>query len=258
MSLICYNSIIELLRGRLKIKDMDMQKTIDSLKKKEYAVARFVTRAEVIAYLREIIKGRTVGFGGSQTLTELDLRHVLAEDNTVYVPDFAPEGENFVTVAEKTMTADIFLTSANAVSENGEIVNIDGYCNRLAGALLPHQKVYYIIGSNKIGGTLEEAINRARNVAAPKNALRLHCKTPCAMAVKNRLEAEYFKSHPAESGFDQLEWQRFIEGLTDEQLGTHCYDCQSPGRICGSMSVHLKRPGASPAEVIIIDENIGF
>lgn len=237
---------------------MDLEKTITSLKKKGYTVQTFETKQQAVAYLKASLRGKTVGFGGSQTLTELDLRHVLARDNTVYVPDFAPEGENFVTVAEKAITADVFLTSANAVSESGEIVNIDGYCNRLAGALLPHQKVYYIIGNNKIGGTLEEAISRVRNVAAPKNALRLHCKTPCAMAVKNRLEEEYFKSHPIENGFDQLEWQRFIEGLTEEQLGTHCYDCQSLGRICGSMSVHLKKPGASPAEVIIIQEHIGF
>lgn len=233
-----------------------IEKTIASFKKKGYQVSHFAHADEAVAYLKSSLHGKTIGFGGSQTLTELDLRHVLAEDNTVYVPDFAPEGENFVTVSQKAMTADVFLLSANAVSDNGEIINIDGYCNRLAGALLPHQKVYYIIGSNKIGGTLDEAIHRARNVAAPKNALRLHCKTPCAMAVMKRLEQEYAEKHP--EGFDQLEWQRFIEGLDEEQLGTHCYDCQSPGRICGSMSVHLTRPGASPAEVIIIDEPIGF
>ena len=235
---------------------MNMEKTVKSFEKKGYTVKCFDTKQKVVDYLKESLHGKTVGFGGSQTLTELDLRHVLAAENTVYVPDFAPEGENFVTVSQKAMSADVFLTSANAVSENGEIVNIDGYCNRLAGALLPHQKVYYIIGSNKIGGTLDEAIRRARNVAAPKNALRLHCKTPCAMAVVKRLEQEYAEKHP--EGFDQLEWQRLIEGLSEDQLGTHCYDCQSPGRICGSMSVHLKKPGASPAEVIIINEHIGF
>lgn len=235
---------------------MIMETVVKAFEKKGYIISCFDTRQQAVDYLKESIRGKTVGFGGSQTLTELDLRHVLAEGNTVYVPDFAPEGENFVTVADKASAADVFLTSANAVSNNGEIINIDGYCNRLAGALLPHQKVYYIIGSNKIGGTLGEAIYRARNVAAPKNALRLHCKTPCAMAVVKRLEQEYAEKHP--EGFDQLEWQRFIEGLSEDQLGTHCYDCQSPGRICGSMSVHLKKPGASPAEVIIIDEHIGF
>lgn len=237
---------------------MISEKTVESFRKKGYEVSCFKTGAEAVSYLKGSIKGKSVGFGGSQTLTELDLRHVLADENTVYVPDFAPAGENFLTVAQKAMTADIFLLSANAVSENGEIINIDGYCNRLAGALLPHQKVYYIIGSNKISESLEEAIHRARNVAAPKNALRLHCKTPCAMAVVKPLEEDYFISHPAENGFDQLEWQRYIENLDEDQLNTHCYDCKSPGRICGSMSVHLTRPGASPAEVIIIDEHIGF
>lgn len=235
---------------------MNIETTMKAFEKKGYSVSLFATKDEAVQYLKDTIHGKTIGFGGSQTLTEMDLRHVLAEDNTVYVPDFAPEGENFITEAQKTFTADVFLLSANAVSENGEIINIDGYGNRLAGAILPHQKVYYIIGANKIGGSLEEAINRARNIAGPKNALRLHCKTPCAMAVLKKLEQEYSELHP--EGFDQLEWQRFIEGLDEEHLNTHCYDCQSPGRICGSMSVHLKKPGASPAEVIIIDENIGF
>ena len=235
---------------------MNIENTIKELEKKGYKVTHFSTKKEAVDYLEGSIHGKTVGFGGSQTLTELDLRHVLAKENTVCVPDFPEEGESFLSVAEKTMNCDIFLLSANAVSDKGEIVNIGGYCNRLASALLPHEKVYYIFGSNKIGGTMEEAISRARNIAGPKNALRLHCKTPCAMAVVKHLEEKYDQLHP--EGFDQLEWQRFIERLSEEELNTHCYDCQSRDRICGSMSVHLHRPEASEAEVVIIDEPIGF
>lgn len=236
---------------------MNIEQTIKAFEKKGYEVRHFMNKREVVDYLKDSVKGKTIGFGGSQTLTELDLRNILAEENTVFVPDFAPPGENFFTVAQKAAAAELFFTSANAVSENGDIINIDGFGNRLSGALFGHQKVYYIIGVNKIGGTLEGAIHRARNVAAPKNALRLHCKTPCAMAVVKKLEQQYMESHQGEE-FDQLEWQRFIEGLNEKQLNTHCYDCQSPGRICGSMSIHMKRPGSSAAEVIIIDEPIGF
>ena len=136
---------------------MNIDDTIRALEKKGYQVSCFDARQQAIDYLKKSIHGKTIGFGGSQTLTELDLRHVLAEDNTVYVPDFAPEGENFVTVSQKAMTADVFLLSANAVSEKGEIINIDGYCNRLAGALLPHQKVVYIIGT-KSGPPLQVVV----------------------------------------------------------------------------------------------------
>ena len=234
---------------------MNIQTVKTNLEKKGYKVSVFNNSREITEYLKENIQGKTVGFGGSQTLTELDLRHVLAYDNQVFVPDFPKEDRTFSSTAMEAVTADVFLLSANAISENGEIINIDGFGNRLAGSLFGHKQVYYIVGSNKIGGTLEEAIYRARNIAAPKNALRLHCKTPCAMAVVKKLTEKFNESYP---DGDQLDWQRFIEGLTEENLGTHCYDCKSPDRICGSLLVHWKKPGSSSAEVIIVDENKGF
>lgn len=237
---------------------MDIEKTIKSLEQKGYNVTHFATKEETVNYLLETIEGKTIGFGGSQTLTELDLRHLLAEKNTVYVPDFAPPGETFPSVARKAMKTDLFFLSANAVSDEGDIINIDGSGNRLAGSLFGHQKVYYIIGTNKIGGSLEEAIHRARNVAGPKNALRLHCKTPCAMAVVKNLEQKFREKYGVDGMIDQLEWQSFIESLTEEELNTHCYDCKSPQRICGSMLIHMKKPGSSQAEVIIVDELLGF
>ena len=234
---------------------MKIQTVKTNLEKKGYKVSVFSNAHEVINYLRENIQGRTVGFGGSQTLTELNLRQELAYDNQVFVPDFPKEGRTFLSTSMEAVTTDVFLLSANAISENGEIINIDGFGNRLAGSLFGHKQVYYIVGSNKIGGTLEEAIYRARNIAAPKNALRLHCKTPCAMANNKKLTEKFNELFP---NGDQLDWQRFIENLTEEELGTHCYDCKSPDRICGSLLVHWKKPGSSSAEVIIIDEKKGF
>ena len=237
---------------------MELENVKTNLEQKGYSVSVFSTGAEAVCYLKDIIKGKTIGFGGSQTLTELNLRNELAENNTLYVPDFAPKGESFFSMAGKAIDTDLFFLSANAVSENGEIVNIDGTGNRLAGSLFGHKKVYYIIGQNKIGGTLEEAVSRARNVASPKNALRLHCKTPCTMAVVKVLEHRFRETYNVTGGIDQLEWQRFIEGLTDEELNTHCYDCKSPQRICGSLLIHLTKPHSMDAEVIIIKENMGF
>lgn len=237
---------------------MKLENVKTNLEQKGYSVSVFDTGAEAVCYLKNSVKGKTIGFGGSQTLTELNLRNELTENNTVYVPDFAPEGETFHSTATKAIGTDLFFLSANAVSENGEIVNIDGTGNRLAGSLFGHKKVYYIIGQNKIGGSLEQAVNRARNVASPKNALRLHCKTPCAMAVVRGLEQRFRETHHETGDIDQLEWQQFIEGLTDEELNTHCYDCKSPQRICGSLLIHLAKPHFTEAEVIIIKENMGF
>lgn len=232
--------------------------TIVALRKKGYEVTLFPTGSDAVAYLKDSIAGKTIGFGGSQTLTELDLRHALAEKNTIYAPDFPPEGETFYSTALKAVNTDIYMLSANAISEDGDIINIDGTGNRLAGSLFGHKKVIYIVGRNKIGGTLADAIRRARNIAGPKNALRLHCKTPCAMAVRKRLEEKFRETHHAEEKIDRMEWQRFIEELDEAQLGTHCYDCKSTDRICGSLLIHLVKPDAMPAEVIIIDENLGF
>ena len=237
---------------------MAIDKTIDALERKGYKVTTFKRGEEVVRYLQDSLKGLTLGFGGSQTLTELDLRHALAENNTVYVPDFPPENETFRSTAAKASNANVFLLSANAVSDEGDIINIDGTGNRLAGSLFGPGKVIYILGKNKIGGTLEEAVHRARNIAAPKNALRLHRKTPCAMAVVKNLEMKFRKKYNVDGQIDQIEWQRFIENLGEAELNTHCYDCKSPQRICGSLLIHMIKPHGMEVEVIIIDEEKGF
>lgn len=238
---------------------MDLVKIKSELEKKDYKVSIFDSDPEVIEYLEASIQGMSVGFGGSQTLTSLDLHHRLAKNNRVFVPDFPPEGESFNSMAVKAMAADVYLLSANAVSENGEIVNIDMVGNRLAGSLFGHKKVFYIVGENKIGGTLEQAIYRARNVAAPKNALGMYRKTPCAMSVAQRLTQKYKELYTEQSPEnDQLQWQKFIENLTEDELNTHCYDCKSPDRICSSLLIHWIKPAFMEAEVVIIRNNKGF
>lgn len=81
---------------------------------------------------------------------------------------FEKSNEAFLDLARKAMVTDVFLTSVNGVSETGVMVNVDGTGNRVAGSLFGHKKVYFVLGVNKIMPTLEEAIYRARNVAAPK------------------------------------------------------------------------------------------
>ncbi len=102
------------------------------------------------------------------------------------------------------------------------MVNLDGSGNRIAGTLFGHQKVYFVIGSNKIVPTLELAIERTRNTAAPQNAKRLQLKTPCAME------------------------------------GTRCYDCSSPERICNAMVIYFQKMNDLDMEIILVQENLGF
>ena len=191
---------------------MDLTKTADALKKRGYEVSCFSTGAEAAAYLNGKIDGMTVGFGDSETLLH----------NDVYHPKYPREGKNFYSTAKDCLTTDIFLLSANGLAETGEIVNIDGTGNRIAGSLYGHTKVYFVISRNKICPTLEEAAFRARNVAAPLNAERHGYKTPCAIK-KDR-----------------------------------CYDCRSPQRICSAQTIYWRKMNHTEMEVVLIDEDMGY
>jgi hypothetical protein len=78
------------------------------------------------------------------------------------------------------------------------------------------------------------------------------------MAVIKELENKYREKHHADGLIDQFEWQRFLEKPDTAELNTHCYDCKSPQRICGSLLIHMKKPYGMDAEVIIVDEIMGF
>lgn len=179
----------------------------------------FDTKEEAAAYLTGRLEGKRIAVGGSMTVKEMGLDKMLAEKNEVIWHWLTPGRETLINARE----AEIYLTSANGVSETGELVNIDGNGNRVAQTLFGPEKTYFLVGKNKIRADLAGAMNRAKNIASPKNALRLQVKTPC---VANG--------------------------------GDRCYDCSSPERICHS-TVILERPSKGmKVEVIFIDEELGF
>ena len=198
---------------------MNVEKAMDSLKKRGFFVQRFPTAQAAADYLCGEIRDTKVGFGGSATLEEMGLYERLGEHNQVFWhwKDKAPD------VTEKASLAPVYLTSANAISEDGYLVNIDGRGNRVASSVCSREAVYIVAGVNKLAEDLEKAIWRARNVAAPKNAQRLGRNTPCA---KN---------------------------------GDKCYDCNSPECICSVMSI-VRRPmmGMGKYEVLLIDQELGM
>ena len=154
----------------------DFSKVEKALKERGYTVKVFATGAEAAAYLDGEIDGATVGIGGCATAQELGLYELLEKHNTV-IWHWKQEGAD---VRKKAMTTDFYITSANALAESGEIVNIDGVGNRVAATLFGHKKVYFIIGRNKLTADYESAVHRARNVASPRRAQQLGAKTPCA------------------------------------------------------------------------------
>lgn len=200
---------------------MNIEKTIENLQKNGYMVSVFDTAAEAADFLNKAIDGKSVGMGGSITLQDLGIYDLLAPHNTLHW-HWPKSGKAVPDVVKAAATADVYLTSVNALSENGEMVNIDGTGNRVASTLFGHEKVYFVVGTNKIVADLSAAIDRARNVASPLNAKRLGRKTPCAIK------------------------------------GDKCYDCDSPERICNGMVIHYKKMGSCDMEVVLVKEALGY
>lgn len=191
-----------------------VQKNLESL---GYTVRTFETGAEAAAYLNTAIDGVSIGFGGSCTAQELGLYDMLATHNEVHWHWVGGPGER-----EKAMQTKVYISSVNGLAETGEIINIDGAGNRVASTLYGHEKLYLVIGRNKLAATYDEALWRARNIAAPKNAQRLNRKTPCAVK------------------------------------GDHCYNCQSPDRICKALVVLWGAPMGLSVEILLVDEDLGY
>ena len=199
---------------------MNIQRAIDSLTREGFAARYFDTAKEAADYLCESISGKTVGFGGSVTLEQMGLYEKLAENNTVYWHWKTNNMETRTAAAG----AEVYLSSANAIAETGEIVNIDGSGNRVAATLYNHERVVFVVGVNKIAEDYESAVFRARNVAAPLNTRRLGLKTPCA--VGNEIK---------------------------------CYNCSSKDRICCGVATLLwPMRSVKTTEVVLVGESLGY
>lgn len=201
---------------------MELEQVAKALEKNRYTVRCFASKEEAAAYLAETLVGRTIGFGDSETLEQMGLDALLSARNQVTNPKRYAENEEFLEAARTCLTAEVFLTSANALTEDGVIVNLDGTGNRIAGSLFGHKKVYYVIGRNKIAPDIQQAVWRVRNIAAPRNASRYHLRTPCAIR------------------------------------GDRCYNCSSPDRICNGLLIEMKKMNDMEMEVLLIDEDLGF
>ena len=138
---------------------MNIEKTIKSLEKNRFKVTYFEQAEDAAKYLDEAIDGKVVGFGDSITMKSMKLYERLSAHNEVHDPNQSTDNDEFLEIAMKCLDTEIYLTSVNAMSETGEMVNIDG--------------------TSKIEESLEKAIWRARNVAGPKNAMKYNLRTPC-------------------------------------------------------------------------------
>ena len=202
-----------------------MEPDIDKLKKsiesRGWSFKRFASGAEAANYLASELAGSSVGIGGCTTADSIGLYEKL----TPVCPEVVWhwKADDDASARRGASVTEAYVCGANAISETGEVVNIDNVGNRTASTLYGHKRLYIITGKNKVCPDLESAIHRARNVAGPLRARSMGRKTPCA---RGELK---------------------------------CWDCRSPERICRGMSIlMMKMTGMEKSELILIDEELGM
>ena len=212
-----------------------MNTVAENLRKNNMEVVILSDKKEVVPFLKSQIKqGATVAVGGSKSLDETEVLPLLRSGEYQFLDRYAqgltrPEVEE---IFKKSFFADVYIASANAVTEQGEIFNVDGNGNRVAAIMFGPEKVYLIVGKNKIVKNLDEAVKRVRTVAAPLNTKRLSCATYCEKAG---------------------------ECASAERDALHMTaGCGSEGRICCDYTVMSYQRKKDRICVVLVDDTLGF
>lgn len=196
---------------------------VKAMKKRQFDAYYCSTAEEAVEKVLELIpEGDVVSWGGVATVDQLGIKDRLRQRNQPLIDrDTAKTPDERMDMLRQALTCDTFLMSSNAISEDGQLVNIDGMGNRVAAMCYGPRQVVVIAGMNKVLGTLDDAIARARNIAAPANAQRFGLKTPC--------------------------------GLTGQ-----CGDCTSPDCICSYVVVTRNSMVHERIKVILVGEDLGL
>ena len=192
------------------------------------------TKEEALKLVETLIpKGAVVTHGGSVTIAEIGAVELISSGDYTYLDRTkCASREEQQKLYRDSYFADVYLTSANAVTENGELYNVDGNANRISAIAFGPKSVIAVVGVNKLVKDLEEAAYRVKTAAAPKNAVRLKLDTYCAKAGKC---ASLNKDCP-----------EMADG------------CKSEGRICCSYLVCAQQREKNRIKVIIVDEELGY
>lgn len=204
--------------------DIRVENTISNLKKRQFDAIYFDTKEKAKEFfLSKIDKNTTIGYGGSRTLEQMKLIEYL-RNNGYNLMDRNKPGiskEEKEKIQREIFFADVFITSSNAISEDGCLFNIGLYGNRVAAISFGPKKVYVFAGINKLALNYDDAMNRAINKASVMNAIRFNINAPCTK-------------------------------------GGICYDCVSPERICASYVITKWCQPEKRITVILIGEELGF
>ena len=212
---------------------MDINKVMENLEKNGIKPYFVQTREEVVPLVKTLIKkGESVSNGGSQSLKETGVTDLLNCGDYDFIDRTGLEGEELRQAYIRAFGCDTFFCSSNAITENGELYNVDGNSNRVACIVYGPKQVIMVVGVNKIVKDINEAINRVKTVAAPANTVRLSCKTPCQATGK-------------------------CVSLNKESP-LICDGCASEQRVCCNYVVSAKQRHKNRIKVILVNENLGY
>ncbi|OPX43856.1 hypothetical protein CLHUN_23380 [Ruminiclostridium hungatei] len=217
------------------ILDKRIAKTMKNLERNNMQAHYVETRAAAVEKVKELLKdGDTVGVGGAQTLFECGIIDVLRSGNYKFLDRYAEglTGGQLNQVFIESFSADSYICSANAITENGELYNVDGNSNRVAAICFGPKSVIIIAGRNKLVKNLEAAITRVKTFAAPSNAARLSCRTYCN---------------------EKGECMALSQNADEMASG-----CSSPERICCNYVVSAYQRHKDRIKVILVGEEIGY
>ncbi|MEJ8555329.1 lactate utilization protein [Tepidibacter sp. Z1-5] len=201
-----------------------VERTIQNLEKNNISGYFVQTEEEALNKIKELInKGDTVSVGGSMTLFEIKAIDLLRNGKYNFFDRYKENltSEEIKDINRKSFFSNAFLTSSNAIIENGELYNVDGRGSRVAPMIYGPDKVIVVVGINKIVRDLDEAIVRNKVLAAPANAKRLNKNTACV------------------------------------NVG-HCVDCNNKSRICNKYVVIKREMVLGRTHVIIVNKQLGY
>ena len=199
---------------------------LNNLRKNGFTVFYVSSKAEALKKTLEMIPcDAKVGIGGSVTIREIGLPKALKERGNPLADNWQPNlsKEEVNEVRRSQLTSDFFLSSSNAVTMDGKLVNADGTGNRVAAMIFGPPKVIIVAGVNKIVKDAEEGIRRIRNVASPMNANRLGRDSPCG-----------------------------LKGTCVED------QCEPPERLCNIITILERRPDLTEISIILVGETLGY
>ncbi|MCM1284787.1 MAG: lactate utilization protein [Acetobacter sp.] len=212
---------------------MDIEKVLKNLEKNGFKPYYVETKQEVLPIVKSLLKkGESVSNGGSESIKETGIFELITNGDYDFIDRTGLQGEELRNSYIKAFGCDTYFCSSNAVTENGELYNVDGNSNRVACIVYGPRQVIMVVGINKIVKNIDEAVKRVKCKAAPPNTRRLNISTPCSVTG----ECVSLKSDNPEI----------------------CQGCQGDTRICCNYVISAKQRHKDRIKIIIVNENLGY